>query len=140
MNIVGLVVGATGIAGRGACQELLARGAEVYGLSRRAEGLVPCVRYVAADLLDPEKLKMSLGGLKPTHVYIATWSRQATEAENIEVNSRMVRNLLAALAAARSVKHVALVTGLKHYLGPFEAYVKAGTPPPTPLREEQRRL
>ena len=52
----------------------------------------------------------------------------------------MVRNLLAALAPARSVKHVALVTGLKHYLGPFDAYVKAGTPPPTPLREEQHRL
>jgi nucleoside-diphosphate-sugar epimerase len=140
MNIVGLVVGATGIAGRGVCQELLARGAEVYGLSRKAEGLVPGVRHVAADLLDPETLKPSLGGLKPTHVYIAAWSRRATEAENIEVNGRMVRNLLAALSAARSVKHVALVTGLKHYLGPFEAYVKAGTPPPTPVREEQPRL
>ncbi len=141
MNIVGLVVGATGIAGRGVCQELLARGgAEVHGLSRKAEGLFPGVKHVAADLLDPEKLKMSLGGLKPTHVFITTWSRQATEAENIEVNSRMVRNLLAAVAAARTVKHVALVTGLKHYLGPFEAYVKAGAPPPTPLREEQPRL
>lgn len=141
MNIVGLVVGATGIAGRGVCQELLARGgAEVHGLSRKAEGLFSGVKHVAADLLDPEELKMSLGGLKPTHVFITTWSRQATEAENIEVNSRMVRNLLAAVAAARTVKHVALVTGLKHYLGPFEAYVKAGAPPPTPLREEQPRL
>jgi len=140
MKIVSLVVGATGIAGRGVSQELLARGAEVHGLSRKGEGLVPGVRHVAADLLDPEKLKMSLGGLKPTHVYIATWSRQATEAENIEVNSRMIRNLLGALAPSRSVEHVALVTGLKHYLGPFEAYVKAGTPPPTPVREEQPRL
>jgi nucleoside-diphosphate-sugar epimerase len=140
MHIVSLVVGATGIAGRGVCQELLACGAEVHGLSRKAEGLVPGVRHVAADLLDPEKLRTSLGGLKPTHVYIATWSRQATEAENIEVNGRMIRNLLAALAPSRSVEHVALVTGLKHYLGPFEAYVKAGTPPPTPVREEQPRL
>jgi len=140
MKIVGLVVGATGIAGRGICQELLGGGADVYGLSRKAEGLVPGVRHVAADLLDPEKLGKSLSGLKPTHAYIATWSRQATEAENIDVNARMVRNLLAALAQARSVRHVALVTGLKHYLGPFEAYVKAGTPPPTPLREEQPRL
>jgi nucleoside-diphosphate-sugar epimerase len=37
------------------------------------------------------------------------------------------------------VKHVALVTGLKHYLGPFEAYGK-GALPPTPFREEQPRL
>jgi hypothetical protein len=35
--------------------------------------------------------------------------------------------------------NVALVTGLKHYLGPLEAYRK-GLPPPTPYREEQPRL
>ena len=48
--------------------------------------------------------------------------------------------MLEAVAPARSVKHVALVTGLKHYLGPFEAYVRGGIAPPTPLREEQPRL
>jgi nucleoside-diphosphate-sugar epimerase len=37
------------------------------------------------------------------------------------------------------VKHVALVTGLKHYLGPFEAYA-AGEMPDTPFREEAARL
>jgi nucleoside-diphosphate-sugar epimerase len=40
----------------------------------------------------------------------------------------------------RSVQHVALVTGLKHYLGPFDAYAKEGSLPETPLREEQPRL
>jgi nucleoside-diphosphate-sugar epimerase len=48
--------------------------------------------------------------------------------------------VLQAVVPARSVKHVALVTGLKHYLGPFEAYVRGGSAPPTPLREEQPRL
>lgn len=38
-----------------------------------------------------------------------------------------------------SVRHVALVTGLKHYLGPFEAYGK-GDLPKTPFRENQGRL
>jgi nucleoside-diphosphate-sugar epimerase len=51
-----------------------------------------------------------------------------------------VRNLLDALSPKRSVRHVALVTGLKHYLGPFEAYAKSGTLPDTPLRESQPRL
>jgi nucleoside-diphosphate-sugar epimerase len=37
------------------------------------------------------------------------------------------------------VRHVALVTGLKHYLGPFEAYGQ-GTLPQTPFREDQPRL
>jgi nucleoside-diphosphate-sugar epimerase len=72
-------------------------------------------------------------------VFITTWSRQATEAENIRVNAAMVRNLLDGLRPAGIVRHVALVTGLKHYLGPFEAYGK-GTLPQTPFREEQGRL
>lgn len=66
--------------------------------------------------------------------------RNDTEAENIRVNSLMVRNLLDALSAHRSLQHVALVTGLKHYLGPFEAYAKKGTLPETPVREEHPRL
>jgi nucleoside-diphosphate-sugar epimerase len=70
---------------------------------------------------------------------LASWLRQGTEAENIRVNSAMVRNLLDALRPAGSVEHVALVTGLKHYLGPFEAYGK-GALPQTPFREEQGRL
>ncbi len=51
----------------------------------------------------------------------------------------MVRNLLEAVAPACSLQHAALVTGLKHYLGPFEAYGK-GALPATPFREEQPRL
>ncbi len=77
--------------------------------------------------------------MRPNLVFFCTWSRQPTEAENIEVNGAMVRNLLNALSAAGSVWHVALVTGLKHYLGPFEAYGK-GILPATPFREEQPRL
>jgi nucleoside-diphosphate-sugar epimerase len=50
----------------------------------------------------------------------------------------MLQNLLNAVAGERSVRHVALVTGLKHYLGPFEAYAKAQ--PDTPFSEEQPRL
>ena len=50
----------------------------------------------------------------------------------------MLQNLLDATAVEESVRHVALVTGLKHYLGPFEAYAKAQ--PDTPFSEEQPRL
>jgi nucleoside-diphosphate-sugar epimerase len=51
----------------------------------------------------------------------------------------MVRNVLDAVSQAKSTQHVALVTGLKHYLGPFENYGK-GHLPATPFREEQPRL
>jgi nucleoside-diphosphate-sugar epimerase len=94
---------------------------------------------VAADLLDVVTLRAALAALRPTHVFIGTWLRQPTETENIKVNSAMVRNLLDALSPFGSVRHVALVTGLKHYLGPFEAYGKSLVNP-TPFREEQPRL
>jgi nucleoside-diphosphate-sugar epimerase len=140
MEIVALVVGATGIAGRGVSQELVERGARVHGLSRKSEGLAHGVTHVAADLTDPESVKTAVAGLKPTHIYFTTWSRRANEEENIKVNAGAVRTLLNAVAPAHSVVHVALVTGLKHYLGPFDAYLRAGTSPLMPVREEQPRL
>jgi nucleoside-diphosphate-sugar epimerase len=91
---------------------------DVFGLARRPLSL-PGVTPVAADLQDAAALRSALAEVKPTHVFLTTWLRQATEAENIRVNGGMVRNLLDALAGGKSVQHVALVTGLKHYLGPF---------------------
>lgn len=133
-----LVVGATGIAGSATATLLRAEGWRVYGLSRTPlgqEGVLP----LSADLLDPVGLSKALEGVKPDLVVITTWARQQTEKENIKINRAMVRNLLQALRKSGSVQHVALVTGLKHYLGPFEAYGK-GHLPQTPFREEQGRL
>ncbi len=133
-----LVVGSTGIVGLNLASHLVQQDWSVYGLARKpaaSDGIQP----VAADLLDLAALGAALAGIKPTHVYITTWMRQPTEAENIKVNGTMVRNLLDAVSKAKSVEHVALVTGLKHYLGPFESYGK-GKMPPTPFREEQGRL
>jgi nucleoside-diphosphate-sugar epimerase len=138
MTQTALVVGASGIVGSATTQLLLDNGWQVAALSR-SPSTIPGVIAVAADLQDPAALKNALKDIKPTHVFITTWSRQATEAENIKVNAAMVRNVLDAVAPAKSVQHVALVTGLKHYLGPFEAYGK-GSLPQTPFREEQGRL
>jgi nucleoside-diphosphate-sugar epimerase len=140
MKKTALIVGSSGIAGSNLAAELLANGWEVYGLSRGAQDHPPGMRPVAADLLDPASLQAALADVAPTDVFITAWLRQQTEAENIRVNSAMVRNVLDALAPKKSVRHVALVTGLKHYLGPFEAYASTGTLPETPLREEQPRL
>jgi nucleoside-diphosphate-sugar epimerase len=133
-----LIAGASGIVGSAASALFVDEGWEVYGLARKpveAEGVTP----VAADLQDPVSLEAALKGVEPTHVVFASWMRRSTEQEMIRLNSAMVRNLLDALRPAGSVRHVALVTGLKHYLGPFEAYGK-GKMPPTPFREEQGRL
>ena len=134
-----LVVGASGIVGSATATLLKTRGWTVHGLARRPlrqDGVVP----VAADLQDAEATATALAGLNVDVVFITTWLRQDSEAENIRVNSAMVRNLLDGLRGTNAgARHVALVTGLKHYLGPFEAYGK-GTLPQTPFREEQGRL
>ena len=135
-----LIVGASGIVGRNLAAHLapLADSWTVYGLARKPAA-IDGVQLLSADLLNPASLKQALDTLKPTHIFLSTWMRQATEAENIRVNGTMVRSLLDAILPAGSIEHVALVTGLKHYLGPFESYGK-GALPATPFREEQPRL
>ncbi|MEG8039155.1 SDR family oxidoreductase [Sphingomonas sp. LR60] len=133
-----LVVGASGIVGAATAALLVERGWTVHGLARRPvaqDGVLP----VVADLQDAEATVAALRDVNPDAVFITTWARQDSEAENIRVNGTIVRNLLDALPRSEGPRHVALVTGLKHYLGPFEAYGK-GTLPQTPFREEQGRL
>jgi nucleoside-diphosphate-sugar epimerase len=138
MANIALIVGASGIVGSAAATLLNDEGWQVLGLARRPVDQ-PGVTPLAADQLDPSSLASALRDATPSHVFLASWLRQPTEAENIRVNATMVRNLLDALQPCGSVRHVALVTGLKHYLGPFEAYGK-GALPQTPFREEQGRL
>lgn len=134
-----LIAGVSGIIGNNLARHLLAQGWHVSGLARRPPADIEGLHPITADLLDANRLESSLKSVRPSHVFITTWLRQATEAENISVNGTMVRNLLDAVRSSRGVEHVALVTGLKHYLGPFEAYGK-GSLPATPFREEQPRL
>jgi len=133
-----LVVGVTGISGGNLAERLMSGGWEVAGICRNPQDLDERIAPLAADLLDAEAVASAVRGTAPTHVFYTTWSRCATEAENCDVNGRMLRNLLDAVAAEGTVRHVALVTGLKHYLGPFEAYAKVQ--PDTPFSEEQARL
>jgi nucleoside-diphosphate-sugar epimerase len=140
MTKIALIVGASGIIGSNLARELLATGWTTYGLSRNPKDDLPGLRPVAANLLDPASLETALADIAPTHVFITSWMRNDTEVENIRVNSALVRNVLDALSPKKSVQHVALVTGLKHYLGPFESYAKGGNPLPTPFREELPRL
>ncbi|MDB6144551.1 MAG: NAD-dependent epimerase/dehydratase [Pseudomonas sp.] len=138
MSNQALIVGASGIVGSAVASLLVEQHWSVAGLARRPVAQ-PGVMPVAADLMDPAALAEALKGQSPSHIFLTTWARQATEAENIRVNAAMVRNVLDAVRPLNCVRHVALVTGLKHYLGPFEAYGK-GALPQTPFREEQGRL
>ena len=133
-----LVVGVTGISGGNVATRLLGDGWEVCGLCRNPDDVDSRIETLTADLEDADSVNSAIKGTKPTHVFYTTWSRQPTEAANCDVNGRMLQNLLDAVSVEGSVHHVALVTGLKHYLGPFEAYAKVQ--PDTPFSEEQARL
>jgi len=133
-----LVVGVTGISGNNVADLLIKNGFTVHGLARRPPQNRPGVSPVVADLLDRASTAEALAGLDISHVYFCTWARQDTEDENCRINGAMLQNLLDAVTETSKPEHVALVTGLKHYLGPFESYGKVK--PDTPFREDQARL
>jgi nucleoside-diphosphate-sugar epimerase len=133
-----LVVGATGLTGRNTAEHLARSGWAVTGLSRGKAAEIEGVRHASADVLDPGAVARAAEEAQATHLFYCTWSRRATEAENIEVNGAMLRNVLDAAGRTGTLEHVCLVTGLKHYLGPFEAYAR--NPAKPPFRESQPRL
>jgi nucleoside-diphosphate-sugar epimerase len=132
-----LIAGSTGIVGGNLAAHLVRQGWQVFGLARKPAA-APGITPVAADLQDAASVKTALKSIAPTHVFLCTWLRQPTEAENVRVNGAMTRNLFAALEGAKSLTHAALVTGTKQYLGPFEAYGQ--TAAETPFREDTPRL
>lgn len=138
MDRTALVVGVTGIAGYNIAEALVAAGWRVVGLSRKPRYEIPGVEHVYADVLDQPSMEAATAGLGITHLFFSTWSRRATEAENCAVNGAMLDTTLSALAGTAALRHAVLITGLKHYLGPFEAYAEA--PADTPFRETQARL
>ncbi|MBF9030931.1 NAD-dependent epimerase/dehydratase family protein [Rhodobacterales bacterium HKCCE3408] len=135
---IALIVGATGLSGSYAGRHLKENGWTVVTVSRSEVDLDWSDRHIAADLTDAAQ---SAGALKAasdvTHVFYCTWARQANEEENVRVNGLMIRNLFDGIADA-PVKHAALVTGLKHYLGSFDDYAKVT--PYTPFLESSPRL
>jgi len=133
-----LIIGASGIVGSNLADQLHSTGWRAAGLSRGRTAVPASVEPITADLTSAESVTQALAGQKFSHVFFTAWARQATEKENIRVNGAMVQHVLDALGPQGGIEHVALVTGLKHYLGPFEAYA-TGAVPITPFREEQGR-
>lgn len=133
-----LIIGVSGVIGNALSEQLLAAGWAVHGLSRGNTAVPSGCVQITADLTQPDQVSAALEGLAVNNVFFTAWSRQANERENIRVNGAIVTHVLNAVGPALRGGHAALVTGLKHYLGPFEAYA-TGTVPMTPFREEQGR-
>jgi nucleoside-diphosphate-sugar epimerase len=133
-----LVVGASGISGHSVARRLVHDGWEVCGVSRRPPEGLEAVTPIGVDLHDREAVAEALADQGFTHAFYCTWARRDTEAENCVVNGEMLRNVLDVIGPGGSIRHVAVVTGLKHYQGPFEAYARA--PHEAPFREDMERL
>lgn len=133
-----LIIGISGMAGNNIATELLSNGWTVHGLSRSPGQLIPGVNHIYGDVTDLESVRKAIAGVDIDTLFFCTWKRSATEAEACIVNGAMLKNTLDALKTTKSLSHVVLITGLKHYLGPFEAYAK--TPMDTPFHESQERL
>jgi nucleoside-diphosphate-sugar epimerase len=151
---VALVAGATGIIGRGLVEHLSSGDEwEVVGLSRNATDYQSRARFLSVDLLDPEDCKAKLGGLGTvTHLFFAAYVERPTEAERVEINVAMLRNVVETVEAAPpGLRQVVLMQGTKYYgchLGPFKTPAKESDPRHMPpnfyysqedyLRERQR--
>ncbi|HET8997324.1 MAG TPA: SDR family oxidoreductase [Acetobacteraceae bacterium] len=135
---IALIVGATGLSGSYAGRHLKGQGWTVVTVSRSAADLPWSDRHIAVNLEDAAAAKAALAAASDvTNVFYCTWSRQANEEENVRVNAAMISNLFNGIEAA-PLRHAALVTGLKHYLGSFDDYAKVK--PYTPFLESSPRL
>jgi nucleoside-diphosphate-sugar epimerase len=119
-----LVVGALGVVGRAAMDAYLKDvDWQVLGLSRRKPDHATRAKWISADLLDSEALDAALSDAGDiTHVVYAALHEEAslvsgwTSDEQIGRNTRMLKNLLDALASkASSFSHLTLLQGTKAY-------------------------
>jgi nucleoside-diphosphate-sugar epimerase len=119
-----LVAGASGLVGYAAMKHFAADPAcEVIAVSRRPPSETFGARFLAADLTDREGSASTFSTLRHvTHViYAALYERPDLidgwrDPEQIELNDRMLRNLLDPLEeAARDLAHLSLLQGTKAY-------------------------
>jgi nucleoside-diphosphate-sugar epimerase len=121
-----LVAGASGLIGVAAIEAFLAAGWDVVGVSRRKPDLSGGrdIEFISLDLRDEKATWAALSALSGiTHVaygaiyenadnLVSGWSN----AEQIEINNAMLRNVIEPLVAGKStLKHVSILQGTKAY-------------------------
>ncbi|KAL2318480.1 hypothetical protein Fmac_032356 [Flemingia macrophylla] len=148
---VALIIGVTGIVGNSLAEILPLRNTpgapwKVYGVARRTRPTWNAnhphqLNYIQCDISDQNDAESKLSPLTDvTHIFYVSWTSRLTEAQNIQVNAAMIRNVLRAMIPyAPNLRHVSLQTGAKHYVGPFELFGKI-TPHDPPFVEDLPRL
>ncbi len=116
-----LVVGASGIVGRAAFEHFARQGWDTYGVSRRKPD-VSVGTHIPLDLLDTAACRDGLAALpRFTHVVFAALQEKPGllggwfDPEQMEINRRMLENLLDGAEAGGALEHVSLLQGTKAY-------------------------
>lgn len=133
INNVAIIFGVTGLVGRELARKLILEPSwkKVYGIARNPETpptlISPCYHFISCNLLNPLETHKKLSVLQDvTHVFWVTWASQfpSDTQESCDQNKAMMSNALnSMLSIAKSLKHVSLQTGTKHYVSlqpPFE--------------------
>lgn len=136
-----LVAGASGVVGYAAMKLFAERGCRVTAVSRRPPLHSFGADHLAVDLMDADACGDAFGGLTDVTrvVYAAVYEKPGlmpgwVEPDQIEINRRMLENLLEPLtAAAGELRHVCLLQGTKAY----GAHVRQI---PLPAREHRDEL
>ncbi|WP_379150716.1 SDR family oxidoreductase [Paenibacillus sp. sgz5001063] len=121
-----LVIGANGVIGRNLIEYLVTLPEwDIIGISRRGGEDTSRVRYIAADLLNPEDSRQKLAALpEVTHLFYAAYQDRPTWAELVPPNLAMLVNVVEAIEPiAYKLQHISLMQGYKVYgahLGPFK--------------------
>ncbi|KAI3939078.1 hypothetical protein MKX01_001946 [Papaver californicum] len=125
---VALICGVTGLVGKELARTLSAKPRwKVYGVARKPDDLTiqsSNYNFISCDLLDPLKTCEKLSCLQDvTHIFWVTWVSQfpLDSQECCDQNKTMMSNLLnVILPVAKSLKHVSLQTGTKHYVSLYD--------------------
>ncbi|XP_015879642.3 (S)-8-oxocitronellyl enol synthase ISY1 [Ziziphus jujuba] len=146
---VALVVGVTGIVGNSLAEILPLSDTpggpwKVYGVARRPRppwNADHPIHYIQCDVSDSQQTNEKLSDLTDvTHIFYVAWTSRPTEAENSDINGRMLLNVLnTVIPIAPNLLHICLQTGRKHYMGPFELLGKI-KPHEPPFHEDLPRL
>jgi nucleoside-diphosphate-sugar epimerase len=142
-----LVVGATGVIGRGVVAELAGRSDwRVVGLARRPPAADRTdLRYIPVNLLDRADAEAKLADLGDvTHIFYCAFVDAPSQAEQVSPNLTVLRHVIeVATPRMPALERVVLIEGNKWYgshLGPFKTPAKEDDPrcPPPMFYHDQQ--
>jgi nucleoside-diphosphate-sugar epimerase len=140
-----LIVGASGLVGHAALEQFLQGEGDVIAVSRREPKVESSrsFKHLSVDLTDEESCKKVFSSLtKIEYVVFAALSEKPDallegwyDPDIMEVNKKMLVNLMEPLCEAAKIKHITLLQGTKAY-----GVHLPGHQVPIPARESQPRV